>query len=98
MDAVIETEFPNIRRPLKIHIIIQHSQAVVERLSKMGLIMTKKRCPLKEESLNMLIRIFLMIFDRIFENAETQKQLLSFKTLCLLQKSIFCLLYFGKGN
>ena len=38
MDAVVEAAFPNIRRLLKIYIIIPHSKAVVECMfSKMGL-------------------------------------------------------------
>ena len=67
MDAVVEAVFPNIRRLLKIYIIIQHSEAVVERMfSKIGLRMTKKQCPLEEKSLDMLMRTFLMMFDKVF--------------------------------
>lgn len=66
MDAVVEDAFPYIRLLFKIY-IISNSEAVVECMfSKMGLIMTKKRCSLENDSLDMLN--FLMIFDGVFEN------------------------------
>ena len=65
MDAVVEGAFPYIRLLFKIY--ISNSEAVVECMfSKMGLIMTKKRCSLENDSLDMLN--FLMIFDGVFEN------------------------------
>ena len=50
--------FPNVRRLLQLYILIPHSEAVAERgFSKMSQIMTKKRCTLDEQSLDMLMRI-----------------------------------------
>ena len=47
-----------VRRLLAIYILIPHTEAVVERgFSKMGQIMTKKRCTLDDNSLDMLMRI-----------------------------------------
>ena len=44
-DTVVETVFPNIRRLLKISILISSSEVVVERgFSKMGQMITKKTC------------------------------------------------------
>ena len=46
-DIVVESTFPNVRRLLIIYLLVQHTEAVVERgFSKMGQIMTKKRCSL----------------------------------------------------
>ena len=57
-DSVVSVAFPNIRRLLAIYMIITHAEAVVERwFSKMGQIMTKKRCTLDDESLDALKRI-----------------------------------------
>ena len=57
-DFVVETAFPNIRRLLKIYVLIPMSEAVVERgFSKMGQIMTKKRTALDDSSLDTLMRI-----------------------------------------
>ena len=71
MDAVVEAVFPTIRCLLKIYIIITHSEAVVEHMfSKMDVIMTNKWCSSEDESLDMLMRIFLMIVDRVLENIE----------------------------
>ena len=57
-DCVVLGAFPNIRRLLAIYVIIPHAEAVVERgFSKMGQIMTKKRCALDDESLDMQMRI-----------------------------------------
>ena len=57
-DSVIETAFPNIRRLLKIYVLIPMSEAIVERgFSKMGQIVTKKRTALDDDSLEMLMRI-----------------------------------------
>ena len=56
-DNVIAQAFPNVRRLLCIYLLIPHTEAVVERgFSKMGQIMTKKRCTLDEKSLDMLMR------------------------------------------
>ena len=44
-DTVVETVFPNIRRLLKIYILISSLEVVVERgFSKMGQMITKKTC------------------------------------------------------
>ena len=57
-DCVVSGAFPNIQRLLAIYVIIPYADAVVERgFSKMGQIMTKKRCGLHDESLDMLMRI-----------------------------------------
>ena len=57
-DNVVETAFPNVRRLLKIYVLISSSEAVVERgSSKMGQIITKKRTSLEDKSLEMLMRI-----------------------------------------
>ena len=57
-DCLVLGAFPNIRRFLTIYVIIPHAKAIVERgFSKMGQIMTKKRCALDDESLDMQIRI-----------------------------------------
>ena len=57
-DGVVEAAFPKIRRLLKLYIIIPHSEAVVEiTFSRMGLMMTKKQCPLEDRSLDMLMRV-----------------------------------------
>ena len=57
-DCVVSGVFPNIRCLLAIYVIIPHAEAVVEvGFSKMGQIMTKKRCALDDESLDMLMRI-----------------------------------------
>ena len=79
MDAVVDAAFPNIRHLLKIYTVIPHSEAVAEPMFyKMDPTMTKKQYSSEDESLDMLMRIFLMIFDRVFENLEVQKQLLCF--------------------
>ena len=57
-DEAVGVGFPNVRRLLAIYILIPHTEAVVERgFSKMGQIMTKKRCTLDDNSLDMLMRI-----------------------------------------
>ena len=57
-DTVVETVFTNIRRLLKIYILISSSEVVVERgFSKMGQMITKKRASLEDNSLEMLMRI-----------------------------------------
>ena len=57
-DNVVETAFPNVRRLLKIYVLISSSEAVAERgSSKMGQIITKKRTSLEDKSLEMLMRI-----------------------------------------
>ena len=57
-DEAVCIGFPNVRRLLAIYILIPHTEAVVERgFSKMGQIMTKKRCTLDDSSLDMLMRI-----------------------------------------
>ena len=57
-DTVVETVFPNIRRLLKIYILISSSEVVVERgFSKMGQMITKKRASLEDNSLETLMRI-----------------------------------------
>ena len=51
-DEAVGVAFPNIRRLLAIYILIPHTEAVVEHgFSKMGQIMTKKRCTLDDNSL-----------------------------------------------
>lgn len=56
-------------------------EAVVECMfSKMGLIMTKKQFSLEDESLDILMRIFLMIFDRVLK-------ILKCKNILRLQQS-----------
>ena len=58
-DCVVSGAFPNIRRLLAIYVIIPQAEAVAESgVSKMGQIMTKKRCALDHESLDMLKRTF----------------------------------------
>ena len=57
-NTVLPTAFRTIKRLLKVYIIIPSSEAVVERgLSKMNLIMTKKRCSLDSINLDTLMRI-----------------------------------------
>ena len=56
-------------------------EAVVECMfSKMGLIMTKKQFSLEDESLDILMRIFLMIFDKVLK-------ILKCKNILCLQQS-----------
>ena len=56
-------------------------EAVVECMfSKMGLIMTKKQLSLEDESLDILMRIFLMIFDKVLK-------ILKCKNILRLQQS-----------
>ena len=56
--SVVESAFPNIRKLLRLYVLIPQSEAVVERgFSKMKLIMTDKRTRLEPESLSSLIRI-----------------------------------------
>lgn len=56
-------------------------EAVVECMfSKMGLIMTKKQFSLEDESLDILMRIFLMIFDKVLK-------ILKCKNILRLQQS-----------
>ena len=57
-DSVVESVFPNIRKLLRLYVLIPQSEAVVERgFSKMKLIMTDKRTRLEPESLDSLMRI-----------------------------------------
>ena len=57
-DSVVESAFPNIRKLLRLYVLLPQSEAVVERgFSKMKLIMTDKRTRLEPESLNSLMRI-----------------------------------------
>ena len=56
-------------------------EAVVECMfSKIGLIMTKKQFSLEDESLDILMRIFLMIFDKVLK-------ILKCKNILRLQQS-----------
>ena len=56
-------------------------EAVVECMfSKMGLIMTKKQFSLEDESLDILMRIFLIIFDKVLK-------ILKCKNILCLQQS-----------
>ena len=57
-DSVLESVFPNVRKLLRLCVLIPQSEAVVERgFSKMKLIITDKRTRLEPESLNSLMRI-----------------------------------------
>ena len=57
-DSVVESAFPNIRKLLRLYVLLPQSEAVVERgFSKMKLIMTDKRSRLEPESLDSLMRI-----------------------------------------
>ena len=57
-DSVVESAFPNIRKLLRLYVLLPQSEAVVERgFSKMKLIMTDKRTRLEPESLDSLMRI-----------------------------------------
>ena len=57
-DRVVEAAFPNIRRLLKIFILIPMSDAVTERgFSKMKLIMNERRTRLDDKSLEALMRL-----------------------------------------
>lgn len=57
-DEAVSVGFPNVRRLLTIYMLIPYTEVVVERgLSKMGQIMTKKRCTLDDSSLDILMRI-----------------------------------------
>ena len=54
-DNVVETAFPNVRRLMKIYLLIPMSEAMVERgLSKMGQFMAKKRTTLDDNRLETL--------------------------------------------
>ena len=57
-DSVVESAFPNIRKLLRLYVLLPQSEAVVERgFSKMKLIMTDKRSRLEPESLDSFMRI-----------------------------------------
>ena len=57
-NSVLESVFPNVRKLLRLYVLIPQSEAVVERgFSKMKLIMTDKRTRLEPESLDSLMRI-----------------------------------------
>ena len=57
-DSVVESTFPNIRKFLRLYVLLPQSEAVLERgFSKMKLIMTDKRTRLEPESLDSLMRI-----------------------------------------
>ena len=57
-DIVAESAFPNAWRLLIIYLLVPHMEAVVERgFSKMGQIMTKRRCSLDANSLDLLMCI-----------------------------------------
>ena len=57
-DIVVESAFPNVWRLLIIYLLVPHTEAVVERgFSKMGQIMTKRRCSLDVNSLDLLMCI-----------------------------------------
>ena len=57
-DIVVESAFPNVWRLLIIYLLVPHTEAVVERgFSKMGQIMTKRRCSLDANSLDLLMCI-----------------------------------------
>ena len=57
-DIVAESTFPNVRRLLIIYLLLPHTETIVERgFSKMSQIMTKKRCSLDDNSLDLLMCI-----------------------------------------
>ena len=57
-DIAVESALPNVQRLLIIYLLVPHTEAVVEHsFSKMGQIMTKKRCLLDDNSLDLLMRI-----------------------------------------
>ena len=57
-DSVMESAFRNIRKLLRLYVLIPQSEAVVEGgFSKMKLIMTDKRTRVEPESLDTLMRI-----------------------------------------
>ena len=57
-DCVVSRAFPNIKCLPAIYVVIPHAEAVVERgFSKIGQIVTKKRCALDNESLDIIMRI-----------------------------------------
>ena len=57
-NIVVESAFPNVWRLLIIYPLVPHTEAVVERsFSKMGQIMTKTRCSLDVNSLDLLMCI-----------------------------------------
>ena len=52
-DIVVESTFPNAQRLLIIYLLVPHMEAVLEHdFSRMGQIMTKKRCLLDDKSLD----------------------------------------------
>ena len=58
-DCVVSRAFPNIQCLPAIYVVIPHAEAVVEQgFSKIGQIMTKKRCALNNENLDIIMRIF----------------------------------------
>ena len=68
-DIVIESAFPNVRRLLIIYLLVSHAEAAVERgFSKMDRIMTKRRCSLDVNSLD----LFMCISDNKKSNYEKQ--------------------------
>ena len=55
-DIVVESAFPNVQHLLIIYLLVPYTEAVVEcGFSKMGQIMTKKRCSLDDNSLDLLL-------------------------------------------
>ena len=57
-DIAVESALPNVQCLLIIYLLVPHREVVVERsFSKMGQIMTKKRCLLDDNSLDLLMRI-----------------------------------------
>ena len=57
-DIVVESVFPNVRRLLIIYPLVPYREAVVEHcFSKVGQIMTKKRCLLDGDSLDLFMHI-----------------------------------------
>ena len=57
-DIVVESAFPNVWCLLIIYVLVPHMEAVVESsFSKMGQIMTNKRCLLDDNSLDLLMHI-----------------------------------------
>ena len=57
-DIVVESVFPNVRRLLIIYPLVPYREAVVEHgFSKVGQIMTKRRCLLDGDSLDLFMHI-----------------------------------------
>ena len=66
-DNFVKTARPFVRRLMKIYALILMSEAIVERgFSKMGQIMTKKRTALIDNSLEILMCIFVLFHLRLF--------------------------------